>query len=100
MPKSGFPLIDAPASLTVGYALMTKAGSRFTVFAVFALALVLATRWCILTLYSETHAPTSARATAAHIELAHPVQESAPKVDVPYSAMTPTIQAAQASAGS
>ena len=75
-------------------------GSKFLVIAALALALILGTRWCILVLYSETHKPASSSATAATTQLAHPVQQPAPKLEIPYDAMRPPLQEAQTSAGS
>jgi hypothetical protein len=72
-------------------------GSRFITIAVFMLALIFGTRWCILTFYSGTYASSDPRGT---IQLTSPIKSSGQKSDVSFEAVKVPIQEAQAASGS
>ena len=63
------------------------------VVVVFGLALIFGTRWCILTFYSGTYASTDPRGVQGHIQLASPTKQSSQEKEIPFSTLTPQLQA-------
>jgi hypothetical protein len=52
--------------------------AKFTIIAVFVLAVIATTWWCIVTFYSSTYVSTDARATPDPLSLIAPTRESSP----------------------
>lgn len=74
---------------------MMMTWSRFMMVSVFTLALVFATRWCILTFYAQTYVATDPRDFNAASQLGHPTKQ--PSKDA--STQEPEYQAFQTTRG-
>lgn len=73
--------------------------SKFMVVAVFALALIFGTRWCILSFYSATFVPTDARGLQGQVLLTGPPSPSSHEEEAPAGTLAPQFQAVHASRG-
>lgn len=73
--------------------------SKFIMIAVFVLAVVASTWWCILTFYSATYVSTDARATPGPITLATPTKQSPLPEEPPDTSPVPPFKTFQSSRG-
>ena len=98
MAKSGLPLIDAQTPMAVTCAPETMATSKFMTIMVLALALVLGTRWCIVTFYSTTYVSTDPRGLAGKVQLSAPTRQLFQEEEAALaSTLAPQFQAVHAS---
>lgn len=98
MAKSGISLIDAQTPMVVIYAPKTMTASKFMAIMVLVLALVLGTRWCIVTFYSATYASTDPRGLAGKVQLSAPTRQLLQEEEAaPASTLAPKFQAVHAS---
>lgn len=98
MAKSGKPLIDAQTPMVVVCMPKTMAASKFMAIMVLVLALVLGTRWCIVTFYSSTYASTDPRGFTGKVQISAPTRQLLQEeADAPASTLAPQFQAVHAS---
>jgi len=62
------------------------------VIAVFALALIFGTRWCIVTFYSATYVTTDPRSVQGRLPLANPTIQASQKEEAAGEAPSPPFQ--------
>jgi|GEM_PF-2985193 len=66
--------------------------SKFIVIAVFVLALIFGTRWCIVTFYSATYVATDQRSAHGRLPLANPTIQMSQKEEEVGEAPSPPFQ--------
>lgn len=76
---------------------MMMTWSKFMMVSVFTLALVFATRWCVLMLYTQTCVPTDARSLNAASQFGYPTKPPSKDDEPPASTLAPEYQAIQVS---
>jgi hypothetical protein len=73
--------------------------SKFVIIAVFVLAVVASTWWCIVTFYSATYVPTDARVAPNPLTLAAPTKQSSSPEASPDNSPAPPFKTFQSSRG-
>jgi len=78
---------------------MMMTWSKFMMVAVFTLAMVFATRWCVLMFYTQTYAPTDTRSLNAASQLGYPTKQPSQNDEPPASTLAPEYQTFQVTRG-
>lgn len=74
---------------------MMMTWSKFMMVSIFTLAMVFATRWCVLMFYTQTYAPTDTRSLNATSQLGYPTKPVSKDDDPPASTLAPEYQTFQ-----